>query len=97
MIRDKLAIGVIVDDEESLHIAIKGLPKDYNAFRSAVRTRSTQLSIDELATMLNTEEESLNEGLEVKNPILEWLLLQLLGLIPTMVTINLSISLTKME
>ena len=69
MIRDKLAIGVIVDGEESLHIAIKGLPKDYNAFRSAVRTRSTQLSIDELATMLNTEEESLNEGLEVKNPI----------------------------
>lgn len=69
MIRDKLAIGVIVDDEESLHIAIKGLPKDYNAFRSAVRTRSTQLSIDELATMLNAEEESLNEGLEVKNPI----------------------------
>ena len=69
MIRDKLAIGVIMDDEESLHIAIKGLPKDYNAFRSAVRTRSTQLSIDELATMLNTEEESLNEGLEVKNPI----------------------------
>ena len=58
-----------MDDEESLHIAIKGLPKDYNAIRSAVRTRSTQLSIDELATMLNTEEESLNEGLEVKNPI----------------------------
>ena len=58
-----------MDDEESLHIAIKGLPKYYNAFRSAVRTRSTQLSIDELATMLNTEEESLNEGLEVKNPI----------------------------
>jgi len=66
VIRDKLlAIGVIVDDEESL----LGQPKDYNAFRSAIRTRSTQLSFDELATILNAEKESLNEGLEVKNCI----------------------------
>ena len=64
-----LVVGVIVDDEELLHIAIKGLPKKYNAFRSAIRTRSTQLSFDELSTMLNAEEESLNEGLEVKNTI----------------------------
>ena len=63
MVRDKLLIvGVIVDDEELLHIAIKGLPKDYNAFKSAIRTRSTQLNFDRLATMLNVEEESLNEG-----------------------------------
>ena len=64
-----LAVGVIVDDEELLHIAIKGLPKVYNAFRSAIRTRSTQLSFDKLPTMLNVEEESLNEELEVKNTI----------------------------
>ena len=64
-----LVVGVIMDDEELLHIAIKGLPKKYNAFRSAIRTRSTQLSFDELSTMLNAEEESLNEGLEVKNTI----------------------------
>ena len=64
-----LVVGVIVDNEELLHIAIKGLPKEYNAFRSAIRTRSTQLSFDELSTMLNVEEESLNEGLEVKNSI----------------------------
>ena len=64
-----LVVGVIMDDEELLHIAIKGLPKEYNAFRSAIRTRSTQLSFDELSTMLNAEEESLNEGLEVKNTI----------------------------
>ena len=68
--RDKLlAVGVIVDDEELLHIAIKGLPKEYNAFRSAIRTRSTQLGFDELSTMLNAEEESLNEGIEVKDSI----------------------------
>ena len=69
-VRDKLlAVGVVVDDEELLHIAIKGLPKEYNAFRSAIRTKSVHLSFDELSTMLNAEEESLNEGLEVKDTI----------------------------
>ena len=70
MVRDKLlAVGVIMDDEELLHITLKGLPKEYNAFRSAIRTRSTLLSFDELSTMLNVEEESLNEGFEIKDTI----------------------------
>ena len=70
VVRDKLlAVGVIVNDEELLHIAIKGLPKEYNAFKSAIRTRNTQLGFDELSTMLNVEEESLNEGIEVKDSI----------------------------
>ena len=64
-----LAVEVIVDDEELLHIAIKGLPKEYNAFRSAIRTRSTQLGFDELSTMLNAEKEFLNEGIKVKHSI----------------------------
>ena len=42
VVKDKLlAVGITFDDEELLHIAIKGLPKEYNAFRSAIRTRST--------------------------------------------------------
>ena len=62
VIRDiLLAVGVIIDDEELLQITIKGQPKEYNAFRSAIRTRSTQLSFDELSTMLNAEKKSLNE------------------------------------
>ena len=70
VVRDKqLAVGVIIDNEELLHITIKGLPKEYNAFRSATRTRSTQISFDELSTMLNVEKESLNEGLDVKDQI----------------------------
>ena len=70
VIRDiLLAVGVIIDDEEHLQITIKGLPKEYNAFRSTIRTRSTQLSFDELSTMLNAEEKSFNEGLDVKDPI----------------------------
>ena len=40
VIRDKLmAVGVILDDEELLHVAIKGLPKEFSAFRS-VRDRA---------------------------------------------------------
>ena len=69
VVRGKLlAVGVFLDDEELLHIAIKGMPKEYNAFRSTIRTRSSQISFDELATMLNAKEESMNEGLEIKDP-----------------------------
>ena len=70
VVRDKLlAIGVIVDNEELLHITLKGLPKEYNAFRSTIRTKSTHLSFDELSTMLNAEEASLCDGFEVKGTI----------------------------
>ena len=57
-----MAVGVFLDDEELLHIAIKGLPKEYSAFRSAIRTRSTKLSFDELTTLLSAKEESLTES-----------------------------------
>ena len=68
VVRDKLlAVGVIVDDEELLHITLNGLPKEYNAFRSAIRTRSTHVSFEDLSTMLNVEEESLNDGFEIKD------------------------------
>ena len=64
--RDKLlAVGVVIDDEELLHITLKGLPKDFNAFRSTIRTRNTKLSFDELSTMLNAEKEFLNERLDI--------------------------------
>lgn len=34
IIRDKLmAIGVLLNDEDILHVAIKGLPKKFSAFR----------------------------------------------------------------
>ena len=37
VIRDKLmAVSVLLDDEELLHVAIKGLPKEFSAFRSAI-------------------------------------------------------------
>ena len=58
VIRDKLmAVGVLLDDEKLLHVAIKGLPKEFSAFRSAIKTRSTKLIFDELATLLNAKDE----------------------------------------
>ena len=62
-----MAVGILLDDEELLHVAIKGLPKEFSAFRFAIRTRSAKLSFDELTTLLNVEEESLNEGMEIKD------------------------------
>ena len=68
VIKDKLLIvRVIVEDEELLHITLKGLPKEYNAFRSAIRTKSTHVSFDDLSTMLNAKEGSLNDGSEIKD------------------------------
>lgn len=70
VIRDKLlTVYVIIDDEELLHITIKGLPREYYAFRSAIRTRSTLLSLDELSTLLNVEEKSLNKTLDSKDHV----------------------------
>ena len=56
-IRDKLvAVSIVLDDEELLHIALDGLPSEYDSFSSAIRTRSDILSVEELNTLLNAEE-----------------------------------------
>ena len=68
VVKDKLmAVGILVDDEELLHIALKGLSKDFNSFRSTIHTRSAELTFDELTTLLNVEEESLTEFVEIKD------------------------------
>ena len=54
---DKLAVvSVFLDDEEFLHMALDGLPSEYDSFNSAIRTRSDVLPIEELNTLLNSEE-----------------------------------------
>ena len=56
-IRDKLTvISVFLDDEELLHIALDGLPSEYDSFSFAIRTRSDVFSVEELNTLLNVEE-----------------------------------------
>jgi hypothetical protein len=68
--RDKLStVGVQIDDEEMLHMVLKGLPKEYSSFNSAIRTRDDSLTFEKLSVLLQTEELSINENLE-HNPAL---------------------------
>ena len=64
-VRDKLsAVGVHLDQEELIHVILKGLPKEYAPFASAIRTRDTVLSLEKLTVLLQTEEQSMNEVIE---------------------------------
>jgi FtsZ-binding cell division protein ZapB len=57
-VRDKLsAVGVHSDHEELLHVILKGLPKEYAPFASAIRTRDGILSLEKLSVLLQTEEQ----------------------------------------
>jgi hypothetical protein len=61
-VRDKLsAVGVPSDHEELIHVILKGLPKEYAPFASAIRTRDGVLSLEKLSVLLQTEEQSFNE------------------------------------
>ena len=51
-----VVVSVFLDDEELLHIALDGLPSEYDSFSSAIRTRSDIFSVEELNTLLNAEE-----------------------------------------
>uniref|UniRef100_A0A2N9HEG5 Retrotransposon Copia-like N-terminal domain-containing protein n=1 Tax=Fagus sylvatica TaxID=28930 RepID=A0A2N9HEG5_FAGSY len=60
--RDKLvAVGILIDNEELLHIILKGLPREYGHFCSAIRTRNEPMSFEEIMVLLQTEELSLME------------------------------------
>uniref|UniRef100_A0A2N9IHG4 CCHC-type domain-containing protein n=1 Tax=Fagus sylvatica TaxID=28930 RepID=A0A2N9IHG4_FAGSY len=68
--RDKLsAVGVQIDDEEMLHMVLKGLPKDYSSFNSAIRTRDDSLTFEKLSVLLQTEELSINESSELNSSL----------------------------
>ena len=57
--RDKLsAVGVLVDNEELLHMILKGLPKEFAPFASAIRTRDDSISFEKLSILLQTKEQS---------------------------------------
>uniref|UniRef100_A0A2N9I8B6 CCHC-type domain-containing protein n=1 Tax=Fagus sylvatica TaxID=28930 RepID=A0A2N9I8B6_FAGSY len=60
--RDKLiAVGTLIDNEELLHIILKGLPREYGPFCSAIRTRNEPVSFEEIMVLLQTEEQSILE------------------------------------
>uniref|UniRef100_A0A2N9I5K9 Reverse transcriptase Ty1/copia-type domain-containing protein n=1 Tax=Fagus sylvatica TaxID=28930 RepID=A0A2N9I5K9_FAGSY len=64
--RDKLStVGVLVDNEELLHMVLKGLPKEFAPFASAIRTRDDTISFEKLSVLLQTEEQSMIEALDL--------------------------------
>ena len=63
--RDKLlAVGVVVDNEELLCIVLRGLPKEFAHFCSAIRTRSDPIAYKQLSIMLQSEELAMVEKFE---------------------------------
>ena len=61
-VRDKLgAVAVCVDEEKLIRLALEALLPEYDAFCSAIRTRNDVLTIEELNTLLNTEERSIKK------------------------------------
>ena len=63
--RDKLAaVGTLVDDEDLLHIVLKGLPSEYESFFTAMLTKSEPVSFEELHVLMITQEEFLKSSQE---------------------------------
>ena len=56
--RDKLStVGINLDDEEILHIVLKGLLAEFYSFSSSMLTKDDPVSFAELHALLSTEEE----------------------------------------
>uniref|UniRef100_A0A2N9EKA7 Reverse transcriptase Ty1/copia-type domain-containing protein n=1 Tax=Fagus sylvatica TaxID=28930 RepID=A0A2N9EKA7_FAGSY len=63
--RDKLAaVGTLVDDEDLLHIVLKGLSSEYESFSTAILTKSEPVSFEELYVLMITQEELLKNSQE---------------------------------
>jgi hypothetical protein len=60
-------VGVQSDLEELLHVILKGLPKEYAPFASAIRTRDGVLSLEKLLVLLQTEEQSMQESVDLSS------------------------------
>ena len=60
--RDKLlVVGVVVDNEELICIVLRGLPREFAHFCSAIWTRSDPITYEKLAIMLQSEEQAIAE------------------------------------
>lgn len=56
-VSDQLALsGAQVDDEDLILLTLKCLPDEYDAFKTSIRTRSTSVSMEELCSLLGSEE-----------------------------------------
>ena len=67
-IRDKLgAVAVCVNEEELILLALEALPSEYDAFCSVIRTRNDVLTLEELNTLLNSEERSIKKRSDLRD------------------------------
>ncbi|KAA8515351.1 hypothetical protein F0562_018419 [Nyssa sinensis] len=58
--RDSLAsVSVLIEDEDILIYVLNGLPQEYNAFKNSIRTRSENITLEEVYAMLKIEEQTI--------------------------------------
>jgi hypothetical protein len=64
-VRNKLvSVGILIDDEEILHIVLQGLPSEFHSFTSAMLTKNEAVKFEELHTLMKTEEDLLRSATE---------------------------------
>ncbi|KAA8519620.1 hypothetical protein F0562_013935 [Nyssa sinensis] len=70
-ITDKLAATAnLISDEEIIFITLKGLPREYVSFKTAIRARETSITFEELSNLLLSEEINISiDELELNSPI----------------------------
>ena len=59
-----LVVGVPVDNEELICIVLKGLPREFAHFYFTIRTRSDPITYEQLAIMLQSEEQAMTDHLD---------------------------------
>ncbi|KAA8519612.1 hypothetical protein F0562_013943 [Nyssa sinensis] len=58
--RDSLAsVSVLIEDEDILIYVLNGLPQEYNAFKTSIRTRSEHITLEKVYAMLKIEEQTI--------------------------------------
>uniref|UniRef100_A0A2N9HVG8 CCHC-type domain-containing protein n=1 Tax=Fagus sylvatica TaxID=28930 RepID=A0A2N9HVG8_FAGSY len=64
--RDRLgAISVQIDSKEILRIIRKGLPREYHAFSTTIRTRNNATSFEDMHVLLTAEKQSLKASTDL--------------------------------
>jgi hypothetical protein len=64
--RDCLGVvGVQTDNEEILNIVLKGLPHEYHAFGTTIRTRNDATSFEDIHVLLTAKEQSLRSTVDL--------------------------------
>ncbi|KAA8534445.1 hypothetical protein F0562_031962 [Nyssa sinensis] len=58
--RDSLAfVSILIEDKDILIYVLNGLPQEYYAFKTSIRTRSEKITLKEVYAMLKIEEQTI--------------------------------------